>query len=99
MAQFTRGEDGKITVRVPKSPEVFEPIDGRLYIEETVSRREFRAAVAPIFGGLKPLTLTVESDGSISAISGGPLEEPILTGPIETRDAPDGARFVAADPS
>lgn len=29
----------------------------------------------------KPLRLTIEGDGSISAIAGGPLEKPISTGP------------------
>lgn len=28
-----------------------------------------------------PLVLTVEADGSISRIAGGPLEEPVDTGP------------------
>jgi hypothetical protein len=37
----------------------------------------------------KPIVLTIESDGSISRIAGGPLEEPIDTGPTEARSSHD----------
>jgi hypothetical protein len=33
----------------------------------------------------KPLVLTVEADGSISRVAGGPLEEPVDTGPTLAR--------------
>ncbi len=35
----------------------------------------------------KPLILSVEADGSISRIAGGPLEEPVDTGPTELSDS------------
>lgn len=47
MATFTKNEDGSITVRIPKAPEVYDPADGGLYIEETISSKAFGQAIKP----------------------------------------------------
>jgi hypothetical protein len=46
------GEDGKTTgsviVRIPRGPEVYEPADGLLYSEETLTEDEFDEQSEPI---------------------------------------------------
>ncbi len=45
--KVTRNDDKTVTVRIPKAPEVYEPADGQLYIEEALSGDDFRAALKP----------------------------------------------------
>lgn len=43
--KVTHNEDGTVTVRIPKSPEVYEATDGGLYIEETLDKEDFKDAL------------------------------------------------------
>jgi hypothetical protein len=44
--KVTRNEDGTVTVSIPKADEVYDPVDGQLYIEETMGAEDFKSAVA-----------------------------------------------------
>jgi hypothetical protein len=44
--KVTRNEDGTVTVLVKQAPEVYDPAEGALYVPETMSADEFKAAIA-----------------------------------------------------
>jgi hypothetical protein len=48
--KITRNEDGTVTVRIPKVPEVYDQADGGLYIEETVTAEQLDEIIDELEG-------------------------------------------------
>jgi hypothetical protein len=44
--KFTKNADGTTTIRIPKTAEVYDPVDAALYVEATVTADELSAAKA-----------------------------------------------------